>query len=174
MNTIKIIDDPTIKTSELMDDFKKKFDVYCYWDNDELDKYFLPPNYITTREFNLSENPDILNKSWNDLKDQREDMMTFREYILFFEAYHKKTGKYPDNIGWTFFKDALPDGDVARGLWFPDYRQSEFYWSYAELCSPNIGARRAISNPSTLTSSSLESFTPDEIQKLKEFAKLLK
>ena len=144
MKTIKITDDFTIKTSELMTKHREQFDSWCYWSNKELDKYFLPPLIKTVREFNFSESPDVLNKSWNDLKDQNEQM-TFREYIIFFEAYYKETGDYPDRETLTFFKDALPDGHVAHGYWDPSSLRPKFCWYGPRDCDPSVGARLAIS-----------------------------
>lgn len=151
MNHITIIDNPKIKTSELMDNLRKKFEVYSYWDNDELDNNFPAPKEETVRHFSLSATPDVLNKSWNELKDQREDIMTLREYILFFEGYYNATGKYCDQTKWTFFRDVLLDGYVAYGDFCGG--KVEFDWSHPSFCRPYVGARLAISlNPSSTLS----------------------
>ena len=148
-----------------MADLKKKFDVYCYWDDKQLDKEFPAPKKKTSRTFSLQqESSDFKGQSWNEM--DKTNMMTFREYILYFEAYNKETGEYPDKDGWTRFKDGpLSDGRVAYGLWSPDYRQVRFYWDYPDYRNSKGGARVAISlNPAPLVPLSLES----AIQQVKE------
>jgi hypothetical protein len=129
MKTININDNHKIPTSTMMDKLRKNFMVYSYWDNEELDKKFPAPKESTTRQFALENEASAMKgRSWYDMVDIRESMMTFREYILFFEAYHEETGKYPDEKGWTLFKDSLSGGRVASGYWRPGGRQVWFSW----------------------------------------------
>ncbi|HEY4832767.1 MAG TPA: hypothetical protein VIH61_09450 [Waddliaceae bacterium] len=142
MKTIQITDNHKIKTSVLMDNLRKKFTVYSYWNNKELDNNFPQLEETTTREFIVEqESSTMKGSSWNDMADIRDDMMTFREYILFFEAYHKETGEYPDDKGWTLFKDSLPDGYVAYGRWYPGDRGVRFSWNGPGYRDSNCGAR---------------------------------
>lgn len=153
---MKITDDAKTKTSKLMQNLKKKFDVYSYWNDKELDENFPAPKKPTTREFSeTQESNDFKGKYWNEM--DKSEMMTFREYLLFFKAYHEKTGKYPDVDGWTIFKDSLSDGYVAYGGWAPDSRQVKFDWNCPGFRNSRSGARVAISlNPSaTLVPSAL-------------------
>lgn len=145
MPTITIKDKGKLSTSKMMKALKKKFDVYSYWNDKELDTNFPKPKKATERSFSMSKKPDVLYKSWDDMADIRESMMTFREYILFFEAYHEETGEYPDVVGWTIFKDSLPDGDVADGCWDPASREVRFGWYYADNRNSDSGGRVAIS-----------------------------
>lgn len=142
MKTITITDAGKKTTSEMMNQLKKKFDVDCYWTDEQLDKEF--PKAKSKRDFKLEQEcSDFKGKSWNEM--DKTNMMTFREYILFFEAYHKETGEYPDKAGWTLLKYKLSDGNVADGSWNPGNRRVRFYWygpDYRYSCS---GARVAIS-----------------------------
>lgn len=138
-----------------MKQLKKKFDVYCSWTDEQLDKEF--PKAKSKRDFKLErESTDFKGQSWNEM--DKTNMMTFREYILFFEAYYKETGECPDKDGWTLLKDKLSDGRVAYGLWYPDGRRVGFHWSGPDSRSSDGGARVAISlNTEPLVPLSLES-----------------
>ena len=152
MKTITITDTGKLSTSKLMANLKKTFDVYSYWDDKELDDNFPKPKKSTTRSFAIEqESSDFKGNSWDQMRlsERKDDMMTFREYILFFEAYHKETGKYPDEEGWTVFRDSLRGGAVANGYWHPNDRGVWFDWRRSDDVGPNIGARLAIS-PSSL------------------------
>lgn len=145
MKTITITE-TTKKTSELMDDLRKSFKMFSYWDNRELDREFPIPKELTSRSFNMETESSVMKgSSWNDMENIRKSMMTLREYILFFQAYFKETGNYPDIDGWTLFKDRLSDGDVARGGWLPALREVGFYWCYPAYRDSRGGARVAIS-----------------------------
>lgn len=146
----EIVNDPNVKTSEMMDKFKKKFDVYCYFD--DLDKNFLPPPAKTTRYFKKQQDPDYLNKSHNDLISEKKEFMSFREYLIAFEKYYDETGKYLDKKGWTIFSDGLPGGDVAGGFWSPDSEQVLFGWHNPHYCDPYMGARLCIDTGTMISS----------------------
>lgn len=149
---MKIKDNHKIKTSKMMDEFKKKFSTNVYWNNEELDKNFPAPKESTEREFKDEKEPEMLGKSYNQIYEEVGDrMMTFREYLIAFEQYYDKTGNYLDNKNITIFRDKLPgDEGVARGCWDVGGAQAEFYWLYRYNCIPRIGARVEISlNPSS-------------------------
>jgi len=139
-----IIQESTKLTSELMNELRKKFKVYSYWSDEELDKDFPVPKEITVREFaETQESTDFKGKSWNEMG--KTNMMTFREYIMFFQAYYEKYKKYPDEIGWTVFKDSLSDDWVANGCWSPGSREVGFGWNNSGNRYAYYGARVAIS-----------------------------
>ena len=142
-----ITDEAKLKTSEMMNELREKFNVYSYWNNNELDKNFPKPIKATTRYFNKSQDPDTetLNKSYDDLKAEKKEFCTLREYILMFMQYHEETGKYLDEKGWTVFSDSLPGGDVAYGYWHPDHREVKFIWYHATNVLGRCGARLAFS-----------------------------
>jgi hypothetical protein len=174
---MKIIDNPQIKTSELMKQLKEKFGVYSYWNDEELDANFLPPKNKTTRYFkDEQESTDCKGMSWNEMPE-KESMMTFREYIIAFMQYHAATGKYLDENGWTLFKDRLSSGKVACGYWYPDpdIRKVKFDWYYPDGSNSDFGARLAISPvPSTSfpSDNSLEERVKsleNDMEKIKKF-----
>lgn len=148
-----ITDNNKIKTSEMMDKFKKKFDTYCYWSSGDLDKYFPQPKESTTREFKDEQEPEMLGRTYNEIyKEVGDRMMTFREYLLAFEYYFDKYDRYLDIDYITLFGDRLPGGEkVARGYWRSSRAQAGFFWYYRGSSSPSVGGRVAIPlNPSSL------------------------
>lgn len=146
---MKIVDDPSVKTSDLMKKFKDKFKVYSQWNNDELDKNFPAPKTPTKRYFKKEQEPEMLGKSWNDIKSEvGNKAMNFREYILAFSQYFEETGKYLDDTTWTNLQN-LPDGRVARGYWSPLSSEVRFFWYYPDYRFSHGGARMAI-DPLTL------------------------
>lgn len=159
MNYIKITDDNSILTSELYKRIKDKFGAWSYWNEEELDKHFPVPKKTTTRYFpEQAESSDRKGESWNQMKDVHKDMMTLREYILFFIVYHEKTGDYPDKNGFTLFQDRLPSGGVASGDWDPDpdFRGVRFGWGWPGSSYSSVGARLAMSpEPSNLVPSAI-------------------
>lgn len=146
MKTLKIIDDGKKTTSELMEELKLKFKVFCYRDN--LDELFPVPKEKTNRKFPFEQESSDKNKNWIELKKEYGDkMMTFREYILAFQQYNEKTGKYLDEEGWTIFGDeGLPGGLVADGRWGPNCCEVGFDWSDSACRGSRSGARVCISN----------------------------
>lgn len=155
MKTFKIKDNPKISTSDMMVKFKKRFKVSSY--GDDLDLTFPPPKEETEREFAFKQDPDRTNVSYNDLKKEGVEFMTFREYLIAFEYYFDETGEHLDEKGFTLFSDTLSDGLVAGGYWYADSAQARFCWYDPDYCNPGIGARLAISPLKTSPSLSLES-----------------
>jgi hypothetical protein len=158
---LTIIDNHKKKTSKLLAELKKEFDVWSYWDDEELDKLFLPPKKTTTRTFELEQESNVMKGSpWNEINKKHGDgMMTLREYAIAFSLYFKETGKYLDEVGWTYLRDSLPGGGVADGYWYPHDRRVEFHWYYAGNRDSGGGARVAISPDSLnlVPSATLES-----------------
>ena len=116
-NYITITDDGTLKTSELLENAKKLFDVYSFYSNEELDKFCPKPEKPTTRTFLKQVNPDeaTLGKSYNEAVN--EHSMNLRERILMEIAYFKETGKHLDEKGWTITSPRDSDGYVPRVCW---------------------------------------------------------
>lgn len=173
MKIITIKDDGKTKTSELMALLKKKFDVWSYWDQD-LDKNFPVPEKPTSRKFKLEkECTDLKGQSRNDMEKHSAELMTLREYILYFEAYYEQTEEHIDKDGWTIFQDRLPDGGVACGRWYPHDRDVGFSWYGADRRCSSRGARLAISlNSSKLVPLPLETrvkVLEEQMESLRKF-----
>lgn len=167
---IKIIDNPKIKTSTLMKKLEDNFKVYSYWDSEELDKNFLPPKEKTVRYFKKQQEPDMLGKSADDVKDI--PTMTFREYILFFIAYYKETGEYADKKGLTITSSRLAGGNAALGYWLPDDVKVKLRYDYGDYRNDNAGPREAFSlESSNLVPSAMD--TSDVKEKGEAFIKAL-
>ena len=148
------VEDKGLKTSELIELMRKEFTVYFYGE-ENIDKNFPVPRENTVRYFHKTEESDSewKGKSRNDMEGK--PLMTLREYIILFMAYHKETGKYLDEKGWTIFSDRLSSGEVASGRWRPIRREVSFIWGGADLRDSSSGARVAISLDSSSSNPSL-------------------
>ncbi len=107
------------KTSEIMNDMRKLFKVWSYYDDARLDKDFPPPKKITTREFPYSIEPTELGVSAKDGDPQMKGI-TLRERLLMEIQYFKETGNHLDIKGWTICSGSrYSDGDVPYVCWYP-------------------------------------------------------
>jgi hypothetical protein len=164
MPTITIIDNPKIKTSELLAKCKEKFLVWCLWNDEELDKNFPPPEKETTKQFKKQVEPDVLNKSYDDMEKEGIENITLRERIIFELDYFNETGKHLDIEGITITSSRAGD-DVASAYWYRDYRRFRVNSYYRDARYPRYGGRQAISlNLSPLITLS---FTQEEYKTLK-------
>lgn len=147
-----ITDNNKIKTSEMMDKFKNKFNTYYYWSSGESDTNFPQPKESTTREFKEEqESTDYKGQRYDEIPN-KEELMSFREYLIAFEYYFDKYGRYLDTDGITLFGDRLPSGGkVAFGRWYSRSARAEFTLGSRNCSLPCLGARVAISlNPLSL------------------------
>lgn len=103
-NTIQIIDDGKLKTSEIIEKMKSKFPVWQWYDNERLDKDFPAPEEATTRRFLNQQEPDkeTIGLSVRQCEEKGiKDMITLRERLLLEIAYFDATGKHMDVEGCT-------------------------------------------------------------------------
>ena len=137
-NLRTIVDDGKQKTSEIIAEMRKLFKVWIY-DEKNVDKEFPAPEYPTSRKFrNIQEaDPDMANKSANDLEKESIKGITLRERLLFELAYFKETDEHLDveNLtlcsGSRYSDGRVPgvrwdarDGRVGVGWYDADYRYS--------------------------------------------------
>lgn len=162
MNYIKIHDDATNTTSELLDECRALFPVWSWFDDKTLDKDFPKPKKATTRWFqNIQEaDEDLKSKSANDLESEKIDGITLRERILFELAYFKETGKPLDVDNITLCSGSrYADGRVPGAGW--DDGEFDVYAYVASSRLGTLRSRRAfVSDPSNFKlepSSDLES-----------------
>ena len=109
----KITNDPKIKTSEILAKMKKKFTVWSYWNEEELDKNFPPPKKETTRYF-LKEQ-EASGRLENDIAgniSKAENPCTLRERLLMELKHFKEAGHFLDNSAWTLCGDKIASGCV--------------------------------------------------------------
>ena len=149
----KITDDGKKKTSELIKECKKHFDVYCYWDDKELDEHFPVPKESTTRYFNETiEAEDEKGKSYKDLKDP-ENYCTLRERLLMEIAYFKDTGRHLDVDNWTLCAGSRTAGGYVPGVHlYGDGKVYVNYW-HLDYASDDLRFRRTLSLSPSPTSS---------------------
>lgn len=102
-----IKDNPNIKTSEYLDEFRKLLgeeNVYSYYSNNKLDELCPPPKEVEYTKFEASIEPDKehLNKSYNDfMAETDKKFMTARQGIILNLEVYKITGERLDIKGLT-------------------------------------------------------------------------
>jgi hypothetical protein len=141
-----ITDDGKKKTSELLDECRKLFPVWCYYDNNMLDKDFPPPEKPASRRFYNTQEADekLKNKSANDLEKEHIQGITLRERIIFELDYFGDTGKHLDIKNTTLCSGSRDsDGVVPRVFWHGD----ELYvgWFDPGYASAYLRVREAVS-----------------------------
>lgn len=147
METLKITDDGKKKTTELVKELRKKFNVYLY--EESLDDAFPPPESPTTRFFRDTQAPDeeTLGKSYREIESLGfiSECMTLRERLIFEKVYFEKHGKHPDTRGWTITGSRGSDGRVPCVYWDPDSCWVCVYCYALDDAHSSGGVRRAVS-----------------------------
>lgn len=113
---IIITDDGKLKTSEIIAELKRYFEVDCEWSMEELDKQFLPPTQPTVRKFLASQEPDeeFRGKSVRDVDMDGKVGINLRERLLMEKEYLKLTGNHLDVEGITFCSGTHSNGISPR------------------------------------------------------------
>lgn len=169
---MKITDNHKLKTSKIMNQLRAKFDVYSYWNDEELDKNFPPPKKTTTREFkdNVEADEEHKNKSALDLEKEGIQGITLRERLLMELKYFNKTGNHLDIENVTLCSGSRYSvGGVPGVYWDSDYRKVYVVWGNQSHSSSNLRARAVVSVPLSSESCTLES----AISKVKEAGYLI-
>ena len=95
-------------------------------------------------------NADTMGLSPDELRRTGKSYLRLRGYGLAVALYNFAKNEFLDPETFTWFpEDRLPDGDVANGDWFPDYRQVRFNWYGPGYRISNGGGRVAISLATT-------------------------
>lgn len=161
MNTIKIIDDGKIKTSEIIELMKSKFPVWLYYDDERLDKDFPAPKKPTTRYFldSVEPDPDTLGLSVNEtLKKgiKQEDGITLRERLLMEIDYFDRTGQHLDVKGATFCSGSRCSGGHVPSVGLDSDGKVGVYWCYLDNSFSKNGVRVQFPLESYTLNTSLE------------------
>lgn len=141
----QIIDNPKVKTSELVAEMKKLFPVYCYRE-EHLDEDFPAPKKKTIRYFhkNVEADEDMKNLSANDLKEKGIVGITLRERLIMELQFYQETGNHLDIENWTLCSGSrCADGDVPCARW--DGGDVSIYWYVPQYRHDGLRARRAVS-----------------------------
>ena len=167
---MKIIDNPKIKTSELIAQLRSKFNVYSYWNDEELDKNFPPPKKKTTRYFkdDVEADDEYKNMSADELDEKGIQGITLRERLIMELQYFNETGNHLDIENITLCSGSRnSDGNVPSVDW--DTGNREVYVGYygPDRSDPCLRARTASLVPLNLETDnpSLES----RVQALEDF-----
>lgn len=174
MNTFKITDDGKTKTSDILKQMRKKFDVYVWFDEKTIDKEFPKPKKSTTRYFkkNIEADEELQNKSANDLEKEGIEGITLRERLLMELNYFNETGKHLDIDNVTLCSGSRSsDGSVPDVRWGSDSREVGVDCCRASSSYPNLRSRAAATlEPSTLNplESRIKSLESD-MEKIKKF-----
>lgn len=138
------IKDDGRKTSQIMQECRSLFNVYCYYLDEQLDKDF--PPVISERKFRYIKeaDPENANKSANDLN--QKDCITLRERLLFEILYFKREGKHLDIDNITLCADSrYSSGCVPYVYWDPDGSRVCVGWRYPDGRDDYLRARSAVS-----------------------------
>lgn len=138
-------------TSEIVKKLRKHFKVWVY-DEENLDKNFLAPRKVTTRTFapNVEADPNLANKSADDLEKEGVESITLRERLIMELQYFKETGKHLDLANITLCAGSRGgDGGVPSVDWDSDGGGLYVGWYYADGRDGDLRSR-AVSKPSNL------------------------
>lgn len=159
-NLFKITDDGKLKTSEIIAEMKEKFDVYCWYSNQQLDKDFPPPKKATTRYFKKTVEADEehRNKSANDLEKEGVKGCTLRERLFMELEYFEETGGHLDIDNITLCSGSRSSGGGVPGVgWDADSRRVCVGWSDPVYRDSGLRTRAAVSENLELDTLPLDS-----------------
>lgn len=143
----EIKDDPTLKTSQILQMMREKFPVWSYYSDEQLDKDFPPPKEATTRYFKKTVEPDeeTLGLSVQECEEKGlTDGITLRERLLMELQYFDETGEHLDVVGVTFCSGSHDSGGSVPYVYL-----STHGWVYVHLDNlgrsySRCGVRRAV------------------------------
>ena len=141
---ITITDDGKLKTSEIIKNIKKKFDIHLYCQIEQLDKDFPPVK--TERKFKYLQeaDPENANKSANQLDQSKQ--ITLRERLLFELEYFNKEGKHLDEENVTLCAGSRRSvGGVPYVSWSPGDREVHVLWCDPGDHGGSLRSRSAVS-----------------------------
>lgn len=145
----QITDDGKLKTSEILAECRKHFEVYCY-NEENVDTNFPPPKKASTRYFLKTVEADEANKnqSANDLEKAGVDGITLRERLLMELDYFEETGEHLDVINWTLCSGSRYSGGPVPGVsWRSGPREVAVRWFPVGGAHDRLRARAVVSNP---------------------------
>lgn len=93
-NNLITIKDTGKKTSELLAEYKSKFNVWTWYAPEELDKEF--PPVTSERKFKYEQECENRGKSADEYDKEGIQGITLREWIIFDMEYFKREGKHLD------------------------------------------------------------------------------
>lgn len=163
----KITDTGKLKTSEIIAEMRKKFNVWVY-DEENIDKEFPPPKTSTTRTFkpNVEADEENANKSSDDLGEEGlKNGITLRERLIMELQYFKETGKHLDNDNITLCAGSRHlDGGIPSVHWSRDFRKVYVDWYSADDRNGDVRSRSAVS----FDTSNLETSVEEAIKTVKK------
>lgn len=150
-----VIDNGRYKTSEILDQCRKYFKVYSWYDDEQLDKDFPPVKSDRTFAPNIEADETYANQSAEDVKDLPG--ITLRERLLMELGYFQKTGKHLDVDNITLCSGSRHSGGCVPDVdWSSDDQRLYVGWYYPTSRYSSLRARVAVtldistSNPSDL------------------------
>lgn len=148
MKTILIKERPDLKTSEIMELMKKKFNVWSYYNNEQLDKDFPAPKEATERYFLDSVEPDSETLGLSTKEAEAKGFtngITLRERMLLELEYFERTGNHLDIKGVTLCGGSrYSDGGVPRVDWYLDDQEVSVSWYGVDYSFATGGLRSCV------------------------------
>lgn len=182
-NTIKIVERPELKTSDLLNLCRVKFPVWCSEENEELDKQFPAPKKATVRHFRdrVEADEELKNKSANDLEKEGIEGITVRERIIMELEYFERTGGHLDIDNITLCSGSRSRyGIVPIAYWHGGKFHVSVDWYGLGNASGSLRGRQVVSSDVPLKSetcslnSDLERRVKILEDKLSKIAEILK
>ena len=143
-----IVEQPNLKTSEILNMCKKLFKAYSSYNDKQLDEDYPAPKEATVRYFraNIEADEEHANKSAKQLEKENIPGITLRERLLLELQYFCVTGGHLDIKNYTFCSGSRSSGGgVPHVYWFGDYDRLSVDWRSVESCYDGIRAREAVS-----------------------------
>jgi hypothetical protein len=142
--TIEIVDDGTLKTSEIIAKMEMSFKVDTPYSLYKLDKYF-PPVKTRRKFLYLQEaDPENAGKSANDLDQSK--CITLRERLLFELEYFKREGKHLDVNNISLCAGSRHSGGYVPHVdWSSDRREVFVGWCRPGSCRDYLRSRSVVS-----------------------------
>lgn len=119
---ITITDSKDVKTSTIIKQARKLFNVYIY-DEKDIDTQFPAPEQDLVVSFldSIESDPKHKGKSYDDFMQEDKKYMTMRQYLLVCMEKWEKDKQHIDVKYWTRTSSLWSDGGLVRGSWYDDY-----------------------------------------------------
>jgi hypothetical protein len=143
-----VVEQPDLKTSDILNFCREKFNVWVYYSDEKLDDNFPPPEETTKRKFKarIEADEEHKNKSTEDLEREGVEVITLRERLLLELDYFNRTKKHLDVKNITLCAGSrYSDGDVPSVGWNPDDRKLYVDWRLPDYARSSLRARAAVS-----------------------------
>ena len=143
-----IVEQPNLKTSEILNMCKKLFKAYSSYNDKQLDEDYPAPKEATVRYFraNIEADEEHANKSAKQLEKENIPGITLRERLLLELQYFCVTGGHLDIKNYTLCSGSrFSDGGVPLVHWSSASGKLGVHWGSVEHYGGPFRAREVVS-----------------------------